>query len=295
MRYLGFGLLYCGLWVAAACLIPNPAHSAGQAPAPSANGQPALASHRAIYSISLKSVRPGADYIDVDGAMAIDFKDVCDAWTTNQKSTLRTVTSDGAEDRSDSEFNAWESKDGAGYNFSMKQNQGGEATEYRGHAKRNAPSDSGVADYTKPDREHFKLPAHFLFQTAQQIKLLEFARKGDRFLSGDIFDGSEGGGAARFNAVILKPAIKPATASLKNPLLDAPAYRVRVAFYLPEGTLARDESTGKLVTDSGEEPEYEVTMTIHDNGVVSDYDYDYDDFSVHGTLRDIQASSRPHC
>ena len=27
-----------------------------------------------------------------------------------------------------------------------------------------------------------------------------------------------------------------------------------------------------------------MTMTVHDNGVVSDYDYDYQDFSVHGQL-----------
>ncbi len=142
-------------------------------------------------------------------------------------------------------------------------------------------------------RRSYKLPPHFVFQTAQQIRLIEYAKKGGHFLSGDMFDGSEGGGSSHFNAIVLKtPGTDPA-ASLKNPLLDSPLHRVRIAFYPPAGT--DDKSDGQTAGDSNEEPEYEMTMTVHDNGVVSDYDYDYQDFSVHGQLQAIQTLPRPHC
>ena len=224
--------------------------------------------------------------------MILEFTDACDAWTTNQKSLLRTVTGEGTEAMSHSDFAAWESKAGDDYKFSVHQTQDGDVSEFRGRAKRNGPGDSGTADYTKPERTTYKLPPHFLFQTAQQVKLIEYARKGEHFLSGDMFDGSEGGGSARFNAVILKPTADT-TSALKDPLLDSPRHRVRVAFYPPAGT--GDASDGTAAADTGEQPEYEMTMTVHDNGVVSDYDYDYQDFSVHGQLQAIQGLPRPHC
>jgi hypothetical protein len=263
-------------------------------PAPVVAAQAVLASHKALYAVTLTGTRPGGDYLDVSGKMILEFTDACEAWTTSQKSLLRTVTGEGTEAISHSDFAAWESKAGDDYKFSVRQTQDGDVTEFRGRAKRNGQGDTGTAEYTKPERTAYKLPPHFLFQTAQQVKLLEYARKGEHFLSGDMFDGSEGGGAAHFNAVILK--LNPesqAKTGLKDPLLDSPPHRVRVAFYSPAGT--GDQADGKAAMDSGEQPEYEMTMTVHDNGVVSDYDYDYQDFSVHGQLQAIQALPRPHC
>lgn len=269
-----------------------------QAAAPSAAAltanAPVLASHKALYSVTLTNTRPGSDYLDVSGKMFLEFTDACDAWTTNQKSLLRTVTGEGTEALSHSDFAAWENKAGDDYKFTVHQTQDGDTSEFRGRARRNGPGDAGTAEYTKPDHEFYKLPPHFLFQTAQQVKLIEYARKGGHFLSGDMFDGSEGGGSAHFNAVVLKPLTGPdATAALNSPLLEGPRYRVRVAFYPPAGS--DDKSDGKTASDTGDEPEYEMTMTVHDNGVVSDYDYDYQDFSVHGQLQAIQALTKPHC
>ena len=260
---------------------------------PSAAAQPTLASHKALYKVTLTTTRPGTDYQDVTGKMFLEFTDSCDAWTTNQKSLLRIVTDEGNEELSRSVFSAWENKAGNSYQFSSSQTDNGQTTEYVGSGSRNRSGDAGAATYTKPERKSYKLPPHFLFQTAQQVKLIEYAQKGGRFLSGDMFDGSEGGGSARFNAVILKPSLDKAQGIVPaSPLLDSPGHRVRVAFYAPDGT---DDDDGQS-TDSGkDQPEYEMTMTVHDNGVVSDYDYDYEDFSVHGQLESIQALPQPHC
>jgi len=260
---------------------------------PSAAAQPVLASHKALYKVTLTSTRPGADYQDVTGKMFLEFTDSCDAWTTNQKSLLRIVTDEGNEEKSRSVFSAWENKAGNSYQFSSSQTDNGQTTEYVGSGTRKGAGDVGTATYTKPERKTYKLPPHFLFQTAQQVKLIEYAQKGGHFLSGDMFDGSEGGGAARFNAVILKPSLDKAQGiAPANPLLDSPGHRIRVAFYAPSGT---DDDDSQGSNSSSDQPEYEMTMTVHDNGVVSDYDYDYEDFSVHGQLVMIQALPQPHC
>jgi len=287
MKIVYSSVLARSLFAGTILLTPAAAYSAAPPAAPAV-----LASHKALYSVTLTNTRPGGDYLDVSGKMILEFTDACDAWTTNQKSLLRTVTGEGTESVSHSDFSAWESKDGNDYKFSVHQTQDGDVSEFRGRARRNGPGDAGAAEYTKPDRQTYKLPPHFLFQTAQQVKLLEYARKGEHFLSGDMFDGSEGGGAARFNAVILKPPTG-AAAGPKDPLLESPTHRIRVAFYPPAGTA--EVKDGMPASDSSEEPEYEMTMTVHDNGVVSDYDYDYADFSVHGQLQAIQSVPKPHC
>jgi hypothetical protein len=267
--------------------------SGASAAPPFSSSQTVLASHKALYSVTLTATRPGSDYLDVSGKMILEFTDACDAWTTSQKSLLRTVTGDGTESISHSDFAAWESKAGDDYKFSVRQTQDGDASEFRGRAKRNSQGDGGTAEYTKPEHGSYKLPPHFLFQTAQQVKLIEYAKKGEHFISGDMFDGSEGGGAAHFNAVMLKPSANSAKPLVRDPLLDSPPHRIRIAFYPPAGT--GDQPDGTTAADSGEQPEYEMTMTVHDNGVVSDYDYDYQDFSVHGQLQAIQTLARPHC
>jgi hypothetical protein len=288
MKISSFGFLARSLLIGSFVWAPSLAFAA----APPAASQIVLASHKALYSVTLTNTRPGGDYLDVSGKMILEFTDACDAWTTNQKSLLRTVTGEGTEALSHSDFAAWESKAGDDYKFSVRQTQDGDVSEFRGRAKRNGPGDAGTAEYSKPDHLTIKLPPHFLFQTAQQVKLIEYARKGEHFMTGDMFDGSEGGGAARFNAVILKPADETHSA-LKDPLLDSPRHRVRVAFYPPAGT--DDPADGTNAAEAREQPEYEMTMTVHDNGVVSDYDYDYQDFSVHGQLQAIQSLPRPHC
>jgi len=252
-----------------------------------------LASHKALYTVTLTGTHPGSDYLDVSGKMILEFTDACDAWNTKQKSLLRTVTGEGTESLSHSDFESLESKNGKDYNFKVRQTQDGDTSEFRGSAHRDGPGDTGTASYIKPEKTNYKLPAHFLFQTAQQVKLIEYAKKGGHFLSGDMFDGSEGGGASHFNAIVLKTPGRDSAANLKNPLLDSPLHRVRIAFYPPAGT--EDKSDGQTAGVSNEEPEYEMTMTVHDNGVVSDYDYDYQDFSVHGQLQAIQALSHPRC
>lgn len=278
--------------IAAPALVPATARPTSPA-IPGGQPQAVLASHRALYSVALTATRPGADYVDVTGKMNLEFTDKCGVWSTRQKSMLQTTTGDGSEERSQSDFRASESKAGDIYQFQLKQTQGSDTTEYQGSATRTGANGAGIAEYTAPEHKTYRLPPHFVFQVAQQIKIIEAAKKGQRFYNGDLFDGTEGGGASHFNAVLLKPettaALKP---TIKDPLLDSPSYRVRIAFFPAAGTVDRDES-GQ--SDDGDEPEYEMTMTLHENGVVSEYDYDYQDFSVHGKLEALQALPKPHC
>jgi hypothetical protein len=66
-----------------------------------------------------------------------------------------------------------------------------------------------------------------------------------------------------------------------NPLLEQPAWPVRMAFY-------------KLNTETGE-PDYEMNLTLLANGVARDMQLDYGDFSVSGVLTHIEPLPSAGC
>ncbi len=66
-----------------------------------------------------------------------------------------------------------------------------------------------------------------------------------------------------------------------NPLLAEPSWPVRMAFF-------------KIDTETGE-PDYEMNLNLLANGVARTMQIDYGDFSVTGTLSDIEPIPGPGC
>ena len=291
MRFFGRENFGAALLAGAVSMV-SPSPIAAAPPVAVAPAAPAsiLSSHRALYQITLTSTQPGGAYLDVNGAMFYDFTDGCDVWTTNQKFVLRTFDTEGKESRSDSDYTASESKAGDNYTFLVRKTQDSDAEELRGHAKREADG-TGTAEFIKPQKLNFKLVSQFLFPSAQTIQLIEHTKTGDRFFSGSLFDGTQTGGAAKFNAIILK---KPeVTSAIKHALLKAPAHRIRIAFFPVDSRVGK--RAGPSQVDLSGQPDYEQTMTIHENGVISDMDVNLGDYSVHYRLQAIEAKPRPHC
>jgi hypothetical protein len=71
-----------------------------------------------------------------------------------------------------------------------------------------------------------------------------------------------------------------------NPLLKSPAHRVRLAYFPAE-----DEKGNSF----GAEPDYEMTMILHENGVVSSMQIDYEQFSLKGNLSALEPGQKPKC
>ena len=67
----------------------------------------------------------------------------------------------------------------------------------------------------------------------------------------------------------------------ENPLVERPSWRMRLAYFLPDPGV--------------EEPDYEETIRLLDNGVVQDMLLDYGDYVVHAKLDEIIALPKPGC
>jgi hypothetical protein len=241
-----------------------------------------IAPHRALYSMTLGSTRGDSGVIDASGAMDYEWGETCNGWTIEQRYRLRMRYADSGDVDLTSTFVTWESKDGLRYRFNQRQTRNGALDEeIRGEARLDGPGRGGVAVFTKPRAHTLTLAPGVLFPSAHTILLLDQAKRGVTFLTRQVFDGATDENAVQVSAVIGgRLTLDPVSAKL-SPLLDGPGWRVRLAFFPADA--------------KAEQPDYELGMSLLDNGVSRDMVIDYGDYSIRAKLDDIEPLPKPSC
>lgn len=240
-----------------------------------------LVSHRATYRMGLSASRSGSGMANASGAWTYQFVDACDGWITEFRLVITYSYSEGGQVATTTDFLGWESKDGLKYRFRVRQAREGQVTEeVEGSAKLNGPGQGGVAQYTRPEARTVKLPKGTLFPTAHTLRLIETANKGGRVLSRPLFDGQGDEGALETTAQIGR-ALTPQPAAAGSPLLNSPAWPMRMAFF-PVG------GTDPL-------PEFEMSLNYHANGVAEDIEQIFKTFSLKGRLESVEMLPRTKC
>lgn len=253
------------------------------APALTSAGAELTAAHRASYVLSLKSTKSGSGIADVTGRMVFEIADACDGWTVNQKLELRILSSEAPELVTDTSYTSWESKDGLKFRFDSKTTRNGEVAEqFRGSAELKNLKDGGEATYTVPEQRKLKLPPGTLFPTAHTEAIIQRAAAGETFDYRTLFDGSSDDSPFGVSAVIRQaepqePSKDPQIAKL----LTSRAWRVKLAFF-PQASKEAD-------------PDYEISVRLYDNGVVSDMVLEYSNFSLSAKLDKAEALGKPKC
>ncbi len=240
-----------------------------------------LASHRATYRMGLSASRSGSGMANANGAWTYEFIDACDGWITEFRLVITYAYSEGGQVATTTDFLGWESKDGLNYRFRVRQSREGQVTEeVEGSAKLRGAGQGGVAQYTRPEPRSIKLPKGTLFPTAHTIRLIETANKGGRILARPLFDGQGEEGALETSAQIGRATVSQ-PAAVSSPLLNSPAWPMRMAFF-PIG------STDPL-------PEFEMSLNYHANGVAEDIEQIFKTFSLKGRLESIEMLPRTKC
>jgi hypothetical protein len=247
-----------------------------------------LASHRAVYNMTLGTARAGSSTVDAQGAMYLEWAESCDGWTVSQRVRLTLYATQGGEVDTDSNFSSWESRDGKKYQFTVRNLRDNKVSEeFRGDAHLDGPGRSGKATFSTPPGVTFNLPKGALFPTEHMAELIAAAQKGVTRLSRVIFDGANLDGPLEVNAIIGGPvhptsggAPSGVTGEGQN-LTNRPSWPVRMAFFPTKSQQA--------------EPEYEVEVRLFDNGIANYFLLDYGDFTVHAALEKLEALPKPKC
>jgi hypothetical protein len=241
-----------------------------------------IAPHRALYSMTLGSVRNDSEVADARGAMVYQWGDTCDGWTIEQHYRLKLRYSGAGDTDVVSRFITWESKDGLRYRFSEKETRNGTvAEEISGEARLDGPGKGGVVRFSKPRPETIELAPGVLFPSAHTILLIDRARAGAAFVSRQVFDGSAEENAVQVSAFIAAKLTADPTSAKLDPLLERPGWRVRLAFFPADA--------------KADVPDYELGMLLLDNGVSRDMVIDYGDYTIRAKLDDIEALAKPGC
>jgi hypothetical protein len=246
-----------------------------------------LVPHKALYDVRLVSTHSGSQIVNISGQMYYQWEQTCEAWISNHRFNMLYEYADTAPMKVSSDFLTYEPLDGQSLSFTSQRKRDNEvAEELRGQALLGAGG-AGTAQYTLPAGMHFDLPAGTLLPMGHSVALAEKIRDGQTFFKSTIFDGSDETGPVEVSAVISKPLTAPAALQkasdggpIDRKLLDSPARKVRLAFFPLQ---AQDPTS-----------DYEMTMVLHDNGIISDMTIEYDDFTVSQTLIALE-SVPPAC
>jgi hypothetical protein len=267
------------LAVAAAALLAAGA-GIGAGPAAAAP-QVDLASHQAIYKLSMASARNGSPVVGVVGRMQLAFNDACDGWTVEQKFQLQFTYAEGEDMEMQTNYATWESKDGKRFRFNTRKMTNGKADEDLSGDARLDGAAGGSVRYKAPKETEMKLPAGTIFPTAHTLLLVQQARAGEHFFARPLFDGSDAEGSTVVTAVIGRAAPVAPAKDQPAELKRDQGWPVHLAFYGSDPAAA--------------EPEYENVQTQLDNGVVQSMVIDYGTFKVNAVLESLKVIPKNPC
>lgn len=249
-----------------------------------------LEPHRAVYDIQLHSVKSASKVINVNGQMLYSLQQTCDGYLANHRFNLLYEYTDTPGMHITSDFANFESLEEDKLEFFSTRSRDGKLfEEYSGKASLDM-NGSGIAYFERPVSKEYKLPKDTLLPNQHTLAIIKAAKEGKKFLTATIFDGSDEAGPLLANAFILDTGtpVYPVNASIQSSegeinskLLETNSWKVRLAFFPLESDLS--------------EPDYEMTVRLHENGVISDMFVEYTDFSVTQKLVAIEGNEQPEC
>ena len=278
-----------------------------------AASQVKLAPHRAIYEMKLGDSRSGSGVTDLSGRMVFEITgSACEGYTQNMRFVMETSNRDGASSTTDMRSSSWEDGAAARYRFTVSNYRDQEQTDATsGNALRSGAPASAAApgkaadkstdkgagggagevkvELTKPQATTLNLPGKVVFPVQHSRMLIDAATAGQSLLEADLYDGSEKGEKVYATTAVLGKAIKTEPVSIaakvKNAekLLGMSSWPVSISYF--------DKSKEK--EDSL--PVYEIAFRYFANGVSENLVIDYGDFSIQGSLKEIEFYDMPKC
>lgn len=235
--------------------------------------------HKALYELKLSGKKSSSKISNITGKMLYEWNSSCDAWIANHHFDVTYEYIEMPPLRVTSNFSTYESFDGHDFNFSSQRKREGIVfEEYRGKVERAEDGSQKTAIYSVPDNLKFDLPEGTLFPMAHTLEVLEKVKAGKPFYKATIFDGSDEKGPVDINSFAGKVTPYNIPEDYKDhidaSLVQNTSWNMRLAFF--------------PLIDFETMADYEMSLMFHENGVISNMNVEYGDFSVSQTLVAIE-------
>jgi hypothetical protein len=246
--------------------------------APWAGAAESLAPHVARYALTLHPSSRGGEVAALRGRLEVRFAASCDGWELIQSLGFRMLGQDGATLEHLAHLTAFEERNGSGFVFNMRTWEDRELVEaLAGTARR----ETGMVRlrYAQPEERVEELPPDTVFPAQHVRALLAAARAGERVVMRTVFDGS-----SEDNPFQVSTAIGPrrgASADAPPALAGRASWPLRLAYFDLDAVEPRAD--------------FEMSVTLFDNGVAGDMVYDYGDFAIDVRLEEVELLPLPGC
>lgn len=239
-----------------------------------------LASHRALYTLSVARLDPRNYRHGIAGGLSLEFVPACDGYVLNQRFVIETTTDDGTI-LNNMVLNSWESLDGKSFRFKMRDEVNGDVEqELKGEGK--LSSRGGSVHFAQPQDTDLDLPPMTLFPTEHTVRLLALARSGGNWLQTSIYDGASADAYSEVGGFIGgELPVETGSDPVVAPLRGQRSWHIRLAYF-----------TSDKAQDT---PDYEIAYRLYENGVADDIVFDYGDYAIRAKLKLLELKPREAC
>lgn len=256
----------------------SPAQAQRQYPLP-------LASHRAIYELTLWKATGNKSPTSVRGRIAFDFTGTsCDGYVQNFHQMTELQPAEGPTRVSDMNSATFEDGDGKNFDFKMQTSVDAAVDEEVDGKARRVSNGPLLVDLAKPKKTRFDFGGDVVFPTEHLKRVLETAREGKHILQEKVYDGSETG-----------DKIYETTAIIGAPT-DEPAAEKAVQIPQMENMRRWPVSIGYFETGKKDgSPNYTLAFDLYDNGISRALRLDYGDFVLAGEISSLELLPQARC
>jgi hypothetical protein len=255
--------------LAAATIVLSPSLPAGAAVV--------LASHRAVYDISLDPTAVPTDITDLSGRIVAEFTgSPCSGYTASLRFVLEIEDADGRSQITDQRTQSFEDAKGEALDFVNQTYIDDKLTEETsGKAKRVG---KGIAvALAKPAAKTLDLSGSVIFPTQQIERIVAAAKVGQSFLDAEVYDGSDDGQKVYPTGVVIGREITGDDVGTEEAAASVSKLRhwpVTISYFNKD--------------DAGETtPSYVMSFILLENGVQRDLKINYGDFAIVARLTSL--------
>lgn len=245
-----------------------------------------IAPHRAIYDIAFKEASAKSKINGGGGKWVMELTGAaCTGYNISYRFVTQLTYEDGNDLLIDTRGKNFENGEGTAFDFSNSTYQNNKLLEeIKGIAsKQEAAIDVKLS---RPERAGLTLKGDILFPAQHFVRLIEQAKAGEKVVSSTVYEGVEGAKEAMDVTAVIAPE-KPLEDGAGKPYQE-----------LEEKNLRRwpvSLSYFKTGATTDTTPEWQNSFLLYENGVSRDFVFNYGDFSLTGTLTNLELLPEENC
>jgi EipB-like len=248
-----------------------------------------LVPHRAFYNLEADRLDEKGGITAISGKLAYEITGSdCDGYAVSFRIANRYVEGEGTPQTMDVRLTSFESGDGLELDTRQKEFMNARLdSELRIKVKKPNKDSEGEGSMSGKDEVSFKTEANAVFPTAFQKLLIEEAEKGQTRASALVFEGSDKSKSVKAISFIGAPK---SGSNLKDVADAATLATLNQTKYWPMTVSYYDQDGG-----GDEQPSYQASFNMLENGVSTDLVLDYGTYALKGKLEKIELLKAESC